>query len=306
MADSAGWRGAPDGQGGIAGGPRREASEPPTSVVTPEGVSQAGFAATETAAGGVEEDAGTAYPAAAQTRPAETGHAKTRRAGAGWAETSFAGDGPVETSFAGAGRAETSFAGDGHAETAGAGPGVASLAGASQGGAGAPGIRRYGPGVPGPAGGGQGAATAEEVWRAGLPSGARPGRARRFRRWAGTALSVGLIIVSGAVIWVRTHHPALGVTGVAVSGQAKSGCAVDVTGVISTNGGSGTVSYQWVFTPAVSAPQPLRQSVGAGQGSVYVTAAVTGSGHGTFAKQVTLQVLGPGRGSATARVVLSC
>jgi hypothetical protein len=261
MADSAEWRGAPDGQGGIAGAAGREASQPPTSVVTPGGVRQAGFAVTETAAGGLEERAGTAQPAAAQTRPTETGHA----------------------------------------ETAGAGPGVAGQAGAGQ-----AGIRRYGPGVPGPAGVGQGAATAEEVWRAGLPSGGRPGRAKQFRRWAGTALSVGLIIVSGAVIWVRTHHPALGVTGVAISGQAKSGCAVDVTGVISTNGGSGTVSYQWVFTPAVSAPQPLRQSVGGGQGSMYVTAAVNGSGHGTLTQQVTLQVLGPGRGSATARVVLSC
>ncbi len=176
-------------------------------------------------------------------------------------------------------------------------------------------VRRFGPGVP-VAARADAVVTAEEVWRTGLPgtgsagtgpAGTGPaGRWRRARRWAGTGVSVALIIASVAVIWLRTHHGPLGVSGVTITGQAKSGCTVDVDGRISTNGGSGTVSYEWLFTPSASAPQALRQTVGAGQDAVYVTAAVQGSGHGTVAQQVTLRVLGPGTGSATARVVLSC
>ena len=168
----------------------------------------------------------------------------------------------------------------------------------------APGIRRYGPGVPGAATAAQGVLSAEQVWRTGLPP-APPRRGRWWRR-AGTGLSVALLLASGALIYLRLHHGPLTVTGVAITSQSKNGCTVDVTGRISTAGGAGTVSYQWVFTPQAAAPQPLSQSVAAGQSAVYVTAAVQGQGHGTLAQQVTLQVLGPGSGSAAARVAVSC
>ena len=65
------------------------------------------------------------------------------------------------------------------------------------------------------------------------------------------------------------------------------------TGRIATNGSAGTVSYQWLFRPQSQAPQPLSQSVVAGQGAVYVTVAVQGQGQGSAAQTVTLQVLGP-------------
>jgi hypothetical protein len=167
-------------------------------------------------------------------------------------------------------------------------------------------IRRFGPGVPAPAAGGDAVLSAGEIWQSAQPAGPYPRRAVRLRRRAWTAFSVLLIIASGVVIWLRLHHPPLGVTGVAITSQAKSGCAVDVTGQISTTGGAGTVSYQWVFTPQEAAPQPVSQSVASGQSSVYVTAAIEGQGHGTLAQRVTLQVLGPGHGSATAQVVLTC
>ena len=168
---------------------------------------------------------------------------------------------------------------------------------------------RYGRGVPEatpagqPATGGAGV-SAEEVWRTGRLPARPPRRGRRGR--AGTALTALLLIACGVVVYLRLHHAPLAVTGVAITSQVKSGCAVDVTGRIATSGGAGTVSYQWVFTPQVTAPRPLSQSVTAGQTAVYVTVSVQGTGHGQAAQQVTLQVLGPRQGSASTHVNISC
>jgi hypothetical protein len=168
-------------------------------------------------------------------------------------------------------------------------------------------IIRTGPGVPSTVPGGLARPTAEEVWRTGLPAGApKPARPHRVRGLAGTALTVILLAASGVVIYLRLHHAPFGVTEVAITQQVKDGCTVDVTGRIGTTGGAGTVSYQWTFQPQREVPQPLSQSVAAGQSAVYVTAAVEGQGHGRLAQTVTLRVLGPGRDSASAQVVLSC
>ena len=145
--------------------------------------------------------------------------------------------------------------------------------------------------------------TAEEVWRTGLPSGPSPGRGR-WRRRAGSAVTVALLVAIGAVVFLRLHQPALRVTGVAITSQVKDGCSVNVTGRISTTGGAGTVSYQWVLTPQAGAPHPLSQSVTAGESAIYVTAAIQGTGR--LSRQVTLQVLGPGQGRATAYVIANC
>ncbi|HEY1823727.1 MAG TPA: hypothetical protein VGG83_27800 [Trebonia sp.] len=179
------------------------------------------------------------------------------------------------------------------------GPG--SQARGSQGPDGAGGIR-WGPGVPGAAPVSQPAITAEEVWRTGqLP---RP-RPRRWRRRTGTALTAVLLVACGVLVYLRLHHAPLSVTGVAITSQVKSGCAVNVTGRIGTAGGAGTVSYEWVFTPQTAAPQPLSQSVSAGQ-PAYVTVSDQGTGHGQAAQQVTLKVLSPGQGSASTHVNISC
>jgi hypothetical protein len=185
--------------------------------------------------------------------------------------------------------------------------------------AGSPQIVRYGPGVPGPAPGAAPAAsaafsaapvaaaapTAEEVWRHGRSDG-RQRRPRPLLRWLSPALSVILLIASAVVIYVRLHHSPLGVDAVAVT-RVTSGCTVDVTGRISTNGGSGVVSYEWTFQPQLIAPQPMSQSVAAGQSAVYVTAAIDGERHGSLAQTVTLRVLGPGAGrAASARAVITC
>lgn len=165
---------------------------------------------------------------------------------------------------------------------------------------------RFGPGVPVSRPAASAApASAEEVWRTGqLPR--QPHQRGRWRRRAGAALTAALLIACGVVIYLRLHHTALAVTGVAITAQLKNGCAVDVTGRISTTGGPGTVTYQWVITPQATAPHPLSQSVTAGQSAVYVTVSDQGTGHGQRTQQVTLQVLGPGQGRASTHVDISC
>lgn len=148
-------------------------------------------------------------------------------------------------------------------------------------------------------------AVAEQVWRTGqLP--VPPRRRRPVRRLASAALTAILVVAAGVLLYLRFHPAALRVTGVAITRKVTDGCAVDVTGRITTNGSAGTISYQWLLQPQSQAPQPLSQSVTAGQGAVYVTVAVQGQGHGSAAQNVTLQLLGPGSGTASAHVVVSC
>jgi len=166
-------------------------------------------------------------------------------------------------------------------------------------------VVRYGPGVPvGPAAG-QAGLTAERVWRTGRPP-APPRRPLRLGRLFGAALTVILLAASGVVLYLRFHHAPFRVTGVVISQQARTGCGVDVTGRITTNGSAGTVSYQWLFQPDPKPPQPLSQSLAAGQQAVYVRAAVEASGHGSASRTVTLQILGPDPGSASTAVVVRC
>ena len=169
-------------------------------------------------------------------------------------------------------------------------------------------VIRYGPGVPVKPGS-QSSPAAEARWRTGrLP----PSRRRvGLRRFLGTALTVILLAASGAILYLRFHHAPFQVSGVSISQQPisqkpASACRLDVTGLIVTNGAAGTISYQWVFRPGHSVPQPLSQSVIAGQHGVNVTVAVRGQGHGTAFKTVTLQVLGPTAQSASMGVIIRC
>ena len=168
----------------------------------------------------------------------------------------------------------------------------------------APALMKFGPGTPAspPAGASQ---TAERIWRAGRPD-EPPRRPRRWRGLAGAALTVILLAASAVVLYMRLHHAPFHVTEVAITQQTQSGCAVNVTGQVSTNGVAGTVTYQWLFGPGQQAPQPLGQSVVAGQDAVDVTVAVQGSGHGSASRDVTLQILGPDRKVTSASVLLRC
>ena len=166
-------------------------------------------------------------------------------------------------------------------------------------------IARYGPGVPATPPASQAGLTAERIWRTGRPP-EPPRRPARLRRQLGAALTAILLAASGVVLYLRFHHAPFHVTGVVISQQTRTGCGVDVTGRITTNGSAGTVSYQWLFRQDRQPPAPLGQSVVAGQHAVYVTVAVEGKGHGSASQTVTLQVLGPDRGTASTAVVISC
>jgi hypothetical protein len=165
------------------------------------------------------------------------------------------------------------------------------------------GYMRYGPGVP--AAVAPPASAAERIWRTG-PVPDAPRRRPRWRRALGSAVTVLLLAVAALVLFLRLHHPAFDVTGAAITQQTRNGCGVDVTGRITTSGGAGTVSYQWVFRPDTRPPVPLTQTVIAGQKAVFVTVAVEGSGRGSAAQSVTLQVLGPQKRAASASVVVRC
>ena len=165
-------------------------------------------------------------------------------------------------------------------------------------------VLHYGPGVPASQAG-----VAESVWRTGRrPEEApRQRRLRRLRRLLGMALTVILLVVAGIVLYLRFFdHPSFHVTGVKIVHQTKTGCTVDVTGQIATNGAAGTVSYQWVFRPQTQAPQPLNQSVVSGQHAVFVTIAVQGKGHGSATQMVTLDVLGPDARSDSTNLTINC
>ena len=120
------------------------------------------------------------------------------------------------------------------------------------------------------------------------------------------ALTVILLAASGVILYLRFHHAPFHVTGVAISRQTPNGCGVNLTGRITTNGSAGTVSYQWVFRSDPHPPQPLSQSVAAGQHAVYVNVAIEGEGRGTASQMVTLQILGADPMSVPAVVVLRC
>jgi hypothetical protein len=166
-----------------------------------------------------------------------------------------------------------------------------------------PEVVRYGPGVP------PSQAAAESVWRTGRPLPPTPGqvRRRRLRRLLGLAVTLILLAVAGVVLWLRFfNHSPLGVTSVRFAHEVKNGCAVDVTGVITTNGSAGIISYQWEFQPQTEAPQRLSQSVTSRQHAADVTISIQGQGHGSAAQTVILHVLSPGDRSASTAVSLTC
>jgi hypothetical protein len=167
-------------------------------------------------------------------------------------------------------------------------------------------VVRYGPGVPATPPPGQAGLTAEHAWHGTAQARPPSRRRKRWRRLASIALTIALLAASAVVLYLRFHHPPFHVTAVEITHQSRNGCVVDVTGRISTNGSAGTVSYQWLFRSGQQSPQPLNQSVAAGERAVYVTVTLEGTGQGSTAQKVTLQVLGPDFRAASDFAAISC
>jgi hypothetical protein len=161
---------------------------------------------------------------------------------------------------------------------------------------------RYGPGVPAAPPAAGAALKTERAWRRG-PTAPR-NRGARLRRILGYALTVILLAASGVLFYLRFHHAPLDVTRVAIVRSGDAACRVTVRGQISTNGGPGMVTYQWLFP--VGPPVTLHQSVSAGQTTVDVQVMVDGSGHGTAPQRIWLRVLRPERRAASEYVLVSC
>ncbi len=122
-----------------------------------------------------------------------------------------------------------------------------------------------------------------------------PGRRRRIPR---VALVLGvlalLLACVGVVYWIFRPPGELILGAVEVQPPVKPACnsTVDVIGVISTNGGAGTVSYRWVRNDG-HASQVLAVKIPARRERTEVTLRWTFEGKGTFDAEATLEVLEP-------------
>jgi hypothetical protein len=137
-------------------------------------------------------------------------------------------------------------------------------------------------------------------------------KARRRRRWLGTVLL--LAAAAGAAAYLLLHRssqtpaPTLAVTGVTAKAPATAGCGqtVTVSGAIVTNGGEGTVAYQWTRSDGLPSPvQQLRTT--ADQTRYPVSLLWTISGRGRLTGVATLTVSSPaGAAPASAQFQYSC
>jgi len=137
-------------------------------------------------------------------------------------------------------------------------------------------------------------------------------RPRRRGRWIGTLML--LAAAGGVAAFLLLHRgsqstgPTLAVTAVTAGAPATATCdqRVDVSGAITTNGGEGTISYQW--TRSDGQPSPAQQlHATANQTRYPVSLLWTISGRGRITAGATLTVTSPsGAAPATAQFLYAC
>ncbi|MGN6605676.1 MAG: hypothetical protein ACTHMS_01510 [Jatrophihabitans sp.] len=163
----------------------------------------------------------------------------------------------------------------------------------------ADGLLRAGPGVP-------------EVARTGRRA-ATPGRGHRRGRRRGRRLltSLGTLLFVAAValgvLWWRGELSTLHVTDVTVTAPPVSPCGdtVDVAGRISTDGGTGLLTYHWLRNDGVDSG-PVDVHVRPWQRSVVVHLRWRLQGEGRFRATATLDVTTPTEVRATTHFTWSC
>jgi hypothetical protein len=166
---------------------------------------------------------------------------------------------------------------------------------------------RFGPGVPDPR-----TARTIDVWQGNAPgpdAASHRGAAEQKRRHPGRYVLAGavLLAVVGFLLWQRLATP-LSVGSVTVSAsRAELTCGQTelVTATLHTNGGSGTVHYQWVRSDG-TVSSPLTQSVPSGVHQVPLPLRWTVTGQGNFQGTATLKITSPGSATGTAVFNYSC
>ncbi|HET9170886.1 MAG TPA: hypothetical protein VFN97_15720 [Actinospica sp.] len=169
---------------------------------------------------------------------------------------------------------------------------------------------RFGPGVPGRLAPAPDRATA--IWRGDVrPAGAGAATEtvrRRSRRWI---LPLTVLILAVAVViyllWGRGATPvaveSIGVK--AATPTVSCGQTERLTAVITTNGGSGTLTYQWARSDGTHS-DVLTQTMNKGEAQATVALLWNFDGPGTYDATATLHILSPGSTSGSARFRYVC
>jgi hypothetical protein len=138
-----------------------------------------------------------------------------------------------------------------------------------------------------------------------------PAAPRKKRRIPRIAVALGvlalLLACAGVAYWVLQPPGEFVLSDVEVQPPAKPACnsTVDVIGVLSTNGGAGTVRYRWVRNDG-HASDVLTVKVPARREHTEVTLRWTFEGKGTFDAEATLEVLEPTAKSDKGSFTYAC
>jgi hypothetical protein len=155
-------------------------------------------------------------------------------------------------------------------------------------------LMRFGPGV---------TPDVIDTWRSGRDRPLKPKRSVT-RRVTGLLVTLGIAVLAGVVVWWLLHGAgtALAATGATVrtpGAVQPCGSSVNVSGVITTNGGGGDVSYRWRRSDGQDSGI-LTDSVTHGRHSVTVRLRWTVTGPGKLHAVATLDVLSPVKKPVTA------
>jgi hypothetical protein len=131
---------------------------------------------------------------------------------------------------------------------------------------------------------------------------------RRSRRWI-LPLTVLILVVAVLIyfLWGRTTTP-VAVDSVAVKASAPTvtcGQTEHLTALITTNGGSGTLTYQWARSDGTRSGV-LTQDVSKGENQTTVALLWNFDGPGTMNATATLHILSPGNVSGSTEFRYNC
>jgi hypothetical protein len=136
-----------------------------------------------------------------------------------------------------------------------------------------------------------------DKWRAG-----RQPRRRRRRGWARSLISglITIAVVGGVLVWLLLRGQDAGLEITAIKVQAphatqRCDAAVDVVGVLTTNGKRGEISYRWRRSDGNESGL-LSASTEKGRREVRVPLHWTVTGQGKLHAVATLELLAPGAG----------